>query len=84
MFPQRLDAPQAYGIAQAMKEGVNRHYQRFQTASRAAQLRFEQRDWVGQQQAQSERIAFYDQRVQECVEHLTQAFAADALPMAVW
>ena len=77
MFPQRLDAPQAYDIARAMMEGVNRHYQLFRAASQAAKQRFERADWASQQRAQSERIAFYDQRVQECVERLTQQFAAD-------
>lgn len=84
MFPQRLDAPQAYDIAQAMMDGVNRHYQRFRAATQAAKGYFEQADWVAQQRAQRERMAFYDQRVQECVQHLTQTFAADTQPMAVW
>ena len=84
MFPQRLDAPQAYDIARSMMEGVNRHYQLFRAASQAAKQRFERADWASQQRAQSERIAFYDQRVQECVERLTQQFAADSQPMAVW
>jgi len=84
MFPQRLDAPQAHDIALAMMEGVNRHYQLFRAASQAAQRRFEQSDWASQQRAQRERIAFYDQRVQECVLRLTQEFAAGSLPMALW
>nr|WP_314708280.1 bifunctional isocitrate dehydrogenase kinase/phosphatase [uncultured Comamonas sp.] len=84
MFPQRLDAPQAYEIAQAMMDGVNRHYQLFRAASQAAKQRFEQADWVTQQRAQRERIAFYDQRVQECVAQLAQVFGAERLPMAVW
>lgn len=84
MFPQRLDAPQAYEIAQAMMDGVNRHYQLFRAASQAAKQRFEQADWVTQQRAQRERIAFYDQRVQECVAQLAQVFGAESLPMAVW
>ena len=84
MFPQQLDAPQAFHIAQAMMDGVGRHYQLFRAASQAAQQRFEQADWASQQRAQRERIAFYDQRVQECVEHLVQNFAADSQPMAVW
>ena len=84
MFPQRLDAPHAYDIARAMMEGVNRHYQLFRAASQAAQQRFEQADWASQQRAQRERIAFYDQRVQECVERLNQEFSAGSQPMAVW
>jgi isocitrate dehydrogenase kinase/phosphatase len=84
MFPQRLDAPQAYHIAQAMMDGVHRHYQLFRAATQSAQQRFELADWASQQRAQRERIAFYDQRVQECVERLTQEFSAGSQPMAVW
>jgi isocitrate dehydrogenase kinase/phosphatase len=84
MFPPRLDAPQAYAIAHAMLEGVDRHYQLFRAASQASQQRFEASDWGSQQRAQRERIAFYDQRVQECVQRLTQDFAAGSQPMLVW
>jgi hypothetical protein len=35
MFPQRLDSPQAYGIAKAMMDGFNRHYRLFRTESAA-------------------------------------------------
>ena len=84
MFPQQLDAPQAYDIARAMLDGVNRHYQLFRAASQAAQQRFERADWASQQRAQRERIAFYDQRVQECVTRLAEEFAAGSQPMAVW
>ncbi|HEY4664069.1 MAG TPA: bifunctional isocitrate dehydrogenase kinase/phosphatase [Comamonas sp.] len=84
MFPQKLDAPQAYDIAQAMMDGVNRHYQLFRAATQAAKQHFEQADWAAQQSGQRERIAFYDQRVQECVQHLTQTYAAGSLPMSVW
>lgn len=84
MFPQQLDAPQAYDIARAMMDGVNRHYQLFRAATQAAKGYFERADWAAQQRAQRERMAFYDQRVQECVQHLTQVFAAGSQPMAVW
>lgn len=84
MLPQKLDAPQAYDIALAMMDGVNRHYQLFRAATQAAKRHFEQADWAVQQSGQRERIAFYDQRVQECVQHLTQTYAAGSLPMGVW
>ena len=68
MFPQRLDAPQAYGIAKAMMDGFNRHYRLFRTESARAKHRFETADWHGQQRAQRERIEFYDLRVRNaCV-----------------
>ncbi|MDP3250962.1 MAG: bifunctional isocitrate dehydrogenase kinase/phosphatase [Hydrogenophaga sp.] len=84
MFPQRLDAPQAYAIAKAMLDGFNRHYRLFRTESARAKHRFETRDWLGQQRAQRERIEFYDLRVKECVMRLIKEFQADQQPMTVW
>ncbi len=84
MFPQRLDAPQAYDIAKAMMDGFNRHYKLFRAESARAKHRFETRDWHGQQRAQRERIEFYDLRVKECVKRLDKEFAAGAQPMSVW
>ena len=84
MFPQRLDSPVAYAIAQAMLDGFDLHYRLFRQESAAAKQRFEQADWHGQQRAQRERIAFYDQRVREAVARLEQEFQAGAQPMEVW
>ncbi|WP_313084802.1 bifunctional isocitrate dehydrogenase kinase/phosphatase [Pulveribacter sp.] len=84
MFPERLDAPQAYAIARAMMDGFNRHYRLFRAESARAKHRFETADWHGQQRAQRERIEFYDLRVKECVRRLDKEFGASALPMAVW
>ncbi len=84
MFPQRLDAPEAYGIAKAMMDGFNRHYRLFRTESARAKHRFETADWHGQQRAQRERIEFYDLRVKECVRRLEKEFGAGAQSMDVW
>ncbi len=84
MFPERLDAPQAYAIARAMMDGFNRHYRLFRAESARAKHRFETADWHGQQRAQRERIEFYDLRVKECVRRLDKEFGAGALPMDVW
>ena len=84
MFPQQLDAPQAFGIAQAMMDGFDRHYRLFRAESARAKRRFEQSAWRGQQAAQRERIAFYDLRVTECVQRLETEFHAGQLPMPVW
>lgn len=84
MFPSRLDAPQAHGIAQAMMDGFNRHYRLFRTESARAKHRFETCDWHGQQRAQRERIEFYGLRVKECVMRLEKEFKAGAQPMDVW
>jgi isocitrate dehydrogenase kinase/phosphatase len=84
VFPQRLDSPLAYGIAQAMLDGFNRHYQLFRTESLRAKHRFETADWHGQQRAQRERIEFYDLRVKEAVQRLEKEFKAGEQPMEVW
>lgn len=84
MFPERLDAPQAYGIASVMLDGFDRHYRLFRAESARAKPRFETADWQGQQRAQRERIAFYDLRVRECVRRLETEFGAGRQPMEVW
>ena len=83
MFPQLTD-PRAVDIAHAMLDGFNRHYRLFRATTREAQARFEAADWHGQQRAQSERIEFYDLRVNEASERLTREFAAPTLPADVW
>jgi isocitrate dehydrogenase kinase/phosphatase len=84
MFPQRLDSTVAYGIAQAMMDGFNRHYQLFRQESAKAKERFEQQDWHGQQRAQRERIEFYDLRVKECSARLESEFQAALQPPDIW
>ena len=84
MFPQQLDDHRAFDIAQAMLDGFNKHYRLFRAASAAARGRFERADWHGQQQAQRERIEFYDQRVEENAERLQTEFKAGSLSMDVW
>ena len=80
MFPQRLDAPQAFDIAKAMLDGFNRHYRLFRAESARAKHRFETADWHGQQRAQRERIEFYDLRVKECVRQLNKKFNTNTPP----
>jgi isocitrate dehydrogenase kinase/phosphatase len=84
LFPQRLDSPLAYDIAQAMLEGFNRHYRLFRSESARAKQRFEAADWHGQQRAQRERIEFYDLRVKEATARLESEFLAGEQPMDVW
>ena len=84
MFPQRLDSTVAYGIAQAMMDGFNRHYQLFRQESAKAKERFEQQDWHGQQRAQRERIEFYDLRVKECSARLETDYQASKQSPDIW
>jgi isocitrate dehydrogenase kinase/phosphatase len=83
-FPPRLDSHVAFAIARAMLDGFNKHYRLFREVSREAKARFEAADWTGQQRAQSERIAFYDQRVEEATERLQHEFDAGHLDTGIW
>ncbi len=83
MFP-RLTDPRAVDIAQTLREGFDKHYRLFRATSAAAKARFEAGDWHGQQRAQRERIEFYDQRVDEAVARLRDAFQVDDIPMDTW
>ncbi len=83
-FPPRLDSPVAFAMARTMLDGFNRHYRLFRQVSAAAKQRFERADWAGQQAAQRERIAFYDQRVDEATERLQKELDAGNQPMEIW
>jgi isocitrate dehydrogenase kinase/phosphatase len=83
MDPRLTDA-RAADIARTMLEGFDRHYALFREVSRQAKRRFEAGDWAGQQQAQRERIEFYDRRVDESVVRLAREHDAAHLPMDVW
>lgn len=83
-FPVALDDGRAFAIASAMLEGFNRHYRLFRQTSAQAKGRFEQADWHGQQQAQRERIEYYDKRVDEAVERLERDFSAKTVGTEVW
>ena len=83
-FPSALTDVRAFDIARAMLDGFNRHYSLFRQVSAEAKARFEEADWHGQQQAQRERIEFYDLRVDEAAERLQTEFSAATLAKDVW
>ena len=74
----------AHQIALAMIQGFNKHYTLFRQTSREAKSRFEQADWLGVHKAVKERIRFYDDRVDECVERLRHEFDAASIDDATW
>jgi isocitrate dehydrogenase kinase/phosphatase len=84
MFPHKLTDTRAFDVAQALREGFDRHYRLFREASASAKRRFELADWHGQQRAQRERIEFYDRRVNEAVARLRGDFQVSALSMDSW
>lgn len=71
-------------IAQALIDGFDKHYRLFRQTSREAKARFEGADWPAVHAAVKERIRFYDDRVEECVERLRHEFKAETLDDATW
>jgi isocitrate dehydrogenase kinase/phosphatase len=84
MFPHRLNDTRAFGIAQALLDGFDRHYRLFRATSAAAKQRFEAADWHGQQHAQRDRIEYYDLRVNEAVARLRDEFQVGDLSQDSW
>src|SRR5574343_1250678 len=74
----------AHQIALAMIQGFNKHYTLFRQTCREAKTRFEHGDWPGVQEAVKERIRFYDDRVDECVERLRNEFDAEHIEDGTW
>ncbi len=79
-----LYGPNAHQIALATIQGFNKHYTLFRETSLEAKARFEQGDWLGVHKAVKERIRFYDDRVEECVERLRSEFDAGNLDENTW
>jgi isocitrate dehydrogenase kinase/phosphatase len=76
--------PVAQAIAEALIDGFDKHYRLFREVSRDAKERFERGDWSAQQAAVRDRIQYYDDRVNECVERLRNEFRADFLDHNTW
>jgi len=62
-------------IAQAILAGFDRHFGLTRYIAQQAKTRYERGDWHGIRRLARDRIAFYDQRVQEAVERLESEFA---------
>ena len=84
MLQHRPSERTAFDMAQALVDGFNRHYGLFRATTAQAKGRFERADWHGQQQAQAQRIAFYDERVNETVARLRAGFNIEQLGMDTW
>lgn len=74
----------AQAIAQSLVEGFDKHYRLFRESSTQAKTRFETSDWLAAQRAVRERIAFYDERVNETVGFLQDKFRADKIDTNTW
>jgi isocitrate dehydrogenase kinase/phosphatase len=62
------------GVAQAILDGFNRHYQLFREYSREGKQCFEHADWARAAQVSRERIQGYERRVRE--SRATQRYLA--------
>ncbi len=74
----------AHQIALTLIQGFNKHYTLFRLTCQASKTRFEKADWQGVHRAVKERIRFYDDRVNECVERLRDEFDVENLDDASW
>ncbi|MFL6671813.1 MAG: bifunctional isocitrate dehydrogenase kinase/phosphatase [Massilia sp.] len=83
-FPKLLSSQIAFDIARTMLDGFDKHYRLFRHASKTAKRHFELGAWPTGQQAARERIGYYDQRVQECVHVLEDAYDPGELTDTVW
>ena len=71
-------------IAGTILEGFNHHFSLFQEITHAAKDRFESADWEGEIEARKERIYYYDLRVSEAIDNLSERFDLDRLDKTLW
>lgn len=83
-FPKLLSSQIGFDVAQSMLEGFNRHYSAFREAGAHAKTLFESGDWHGLQTLARDRIASYDNRVEECVMRLEDEYDAENIDDEVW
>ncbi len=77
--------PVAQAIAVAMIDGFDKHYRLFREAEpRRARSASSAATGPAQQAAVRDRIQYYDDRVNECVERLRTEFRADLLDHNTW
>lgn len=83
-FPKLLSSQIAFDIARTILDGFDKHYRLFRQTSQIAKRHFETGSWAVAQQAARDRIGFYDQRVQECVQILEDEYDNGELNDEVW
>jgi isocitrate dehydrogenase kinase/phosphatase len=74
----------ARDMAQALVNGFDRHYRRIRACSVEARECFDRGDWLAIQRAVRERIAFYDERVDETALRMQREFKAQEDDDRVW
>jgi isocitrate dehydrogenase kinase/phosphatase len=83
-FPKLLSSQIAFDIARTILDGFDKHYRLFRRTSQLAKRHFELGAWAEAQQSARQRIGFYDQRVQECVQALEDEYDESELTDEVW
>ncbi|RKP49312.1 bifunctional isocitrate dehydrogenase kinase/phosphatase [Trinickia fusca] len=83
-FPKLLSSQIGFDVAQTMLEGFNRHYHVFREAAVRAKTLFEASDWHALQKLARDRIASYDDRVDECVQRLEDEYDAENIDDEIW
>ena len=71
-------------IADILLKGFRRHFSLFQAITAKAKQRFELADWRAFQQDSSERISYYDLRVNETIAQLQQQLPGQCLNESLW
>jgi len=74
----------AVAVAQVMLEGFDRHYGLFRYNAQQAKNRFESGHYQAIRRLASDRITFYDQRVNEACDRLSSTFGDEMLNEGVW
>ena len=83
-FPKLLSSQIGFDVAQTMLEGFDRHYGNFRAAAVLAKTLFEAGEWHALQKLARDRIASYDDRVDECVRLLEDEYDAENIDDEVW
>jgi isocitrate dehydrogenase kinase/phosphatase len=81
---ERVADDAAAGIAHALLEGFDKHYRIFRECGSVAKRYFEEGNWLAIQHTSTNRIDFYDQRVNEATERLQREYHASTLDEQVW
>ena len=79
---QNQDLSQA--IAETILQGFDKHFAIFHEFTAGAKKRFEHADWNAEQVASRQRILLYDQRVDEAIVELNEAFMLERFNESVW
>ena len=83
-FPKLLSSQIGFDVAQTILEGFDRHYSNFRAAAVLAKTLFQAADWLALQKLARDRIASYDDRVDECVRLLEDEYDAEKIDDEVW